>query len=422
MKLSIITINLNNAIGLSKTIESVINQTFKDFEFIVIDGGSSDESLIVMNKYADKISYWVSEPDNGIYDAMNKGVLAASGDWINFMNCGDTFVSQDTVANVFAKKEYPDADVIFGDSRIKMEKGDIFAVKASGNIDRLRFTPIYRHGASFVRSSVHRNHLFDLTKKKFGYALDFYFINTLYLSGYRFKKIDQEILVYLSDGVSNRPYKSAYYDFLISIENSFSIRAFLIFCKRMLVLIVKHSFLYPLFKVVNAFFVYYITNHVISHIPWWRIRRLYYKFMKMKIGKHSLANMGLYLFAPKNIEIGNYTHINKDCFIDGRGGCTIGNNVSISHHVSIVTGGHDINSRFFAERHLPIVIDNYVWIGVNATILQNVHIGKGAAVAAGAIVTKNVPPYAIVGGVPAKIIGQRSKDLDYHCSWEIPFV
>ena len=86
MKLSIITINLNNAAGLRKTIQSVVNQTYIDFEYIIIDGFSSDGSIEVIKEYADRINYWVSEPDRGIYNAMNKGILKTSGEYIHFLN------------------------------------------------------------------------------------------------------------------------------------------------------------------------------------------------------------------------------------------------------------------------------------------------------------------------------------------------
>ena len=86
MKLSIITINLNNVIGLEKTITSVINQNFLDFEYIIIDGSSTDGSLEIIKKYAEKIAYCVSEPDKGIYNAMNKGLKKASGQYCLFLN------------------------------------------------------------------------------------------------------------------------------------------------------------------------------------------------------------------------------------------------------------------------------------------------------------------------------------------------
>ena len=94
MKYSIITVNYNNKEGLRKTIESVISQTFRDFEYIVIDGGSSDGSAELLKEYSDKITYWVSEPDKGIYNGMNKGIAKATGDYLNFMNSGDCFYDQ----------------------------------------------------------------------------------------------------------------------------------------------------------------------------------------------------------------------------------------------------------------------------------------------------------------------------------------
>ncbi|NDW10592.1 glycosyltransferase family 2 protein [Dysgonomonas sp. 520] len=110
--LSIITINRNNALGLEKTINSVIGQAFNDYEYLIIDGASTDESVSIIEKHAPSISYWVSEPDKGIYSAMNKGIRKASGDYIIFMNSGDTFISPDTLQAVFSTKRT--ADLIAG--------------------------------------------------------------------------------------------------------------------------------------------------------------------------------------------------------------------------------------------------------------------------------------------------------------------
>ena len=100
MKYSIITVNYNNKDGLRATIESVVSQTFRDFEFIVIDGGSTDGSVDVLKEYNDKITYWVSEPDKGIYNGMNKGIAKATGDYLNFMNSGDCFYADDVLQRV----------------------------------------------------------------------------------------------------------------------------------------------------------------------------------------------------------------------------------------------------------------------------------------------------------------------------------
>lgn len=113
-KLSIITINLNNASGLRKTIESVISQTFSDFEYIIIDGGSTDGSVDVIKEYSDKITYWVSEPDKGIYNAMNKGIEKATGEYCIFMNSGDCLFNNTIVEEVFKQENNLGYDIIYG--------------------------------------------------------------------------------------------------------------------------------------------------------------------------------------------------------------------------------------------------------------------------------------------------------------------
>lgn len=118
MKLSIITINYNDSKGLRKTSESIVNQMFTDFEWIIIDGGSNDGSVEIIREYVAKVEqrgvncYWISEPDEGIYNAMNKGIKAAKGEYIQFLNCGDWLLNEHTLENVF--KEKHNEDILFG--------------------------------------------------------------------------------------------------------------------------------------------------------------------------------------------------------------------------------------------------------------------------------------------------------------------
>lgn len=112
MKLSIITVNLNNCEGLQKTIDSVVSQSFKDFEWIVIDGGSTDGSKELIEQYVEHFSYWVSEPDKGVYNAMNKGIKAAQGEYLQFLNSGDWLYDQNVLQTVFGKEHT--ADILFG--------------------------------------------------------------------------------------------------------------------------------------------------------------------------------------------------------------------------------------------------------------------------------------------------------------------
>ncbi len=112
-KLSIITINFNDAEGLQKTVESVFSQAFKDYEYIIIDGGSTDGSVEVIKKYDTQINYWVSEPDHGVYHAMNKGIIKATGDYLLFLNSGDLLPSSHTLEKVFEQAN--GEDLLYGD-------------------------------------------------------------------------------------------------------------------------------------------------------------------------------------------------------------------------------------------------------------------------------------------------------------------
>ena len=116
-KISVITINLNNKEGLERTIHSVVLQTFFDnVEYIVVDGGSTDGSIDVIRENERHLAHWVSEPDNGIYDAMNKGIDMASGDYCLFLNSGDTFFMPTSIQYVYP---YLDADIVYGDLMIE---------------------------------------------------------------------------------------------------------------------------------------------------------------------------------------------------------------------------------------------------------------------------------------------------------------
>lgn len=158
----------------------------------------------------------------------------------------------------------------------------------------------------------------------------------------------------------------------------------------------------------------YMTNHIINHIPSFTMRHAWYRIvLGWYIGPKAFIFMGLHVQMPgirtsgKKVFIGKGSLVNHGCRFHSGGGIVIGENVSISAGTWLITGTHDINDSQFAVSYKPIAIGNYVWIGVRATVLSGVTIGEGAIVMAGAMVTRDVPPYAVVGGVPAKIIGER---------------
>lgn len=163
----------------------------------------------------------------------------------------------------------------------------------------------------------------------------------------------------------------------------------------------------------------YICNHWISNVPIHFIRNWYYtKVMDFRIGNHSTFLMKCVFDFKKGLSIGENSVVNARCRIDNRGGIKIGDNVSISSDVTILTADHDMNSPDFAGRNRSVTIEDYVWVGTAAMIMPGVTIGQGAVIAAGAVVTKNVAPYNVVAGVPAKFIKERKKELSYTASYK----
>jgi glycosyltransferase involved in cell wall biosynthesis len=195
---SVITVVYNGEATIEATIRSVVEQEYKGLEYIVIDGGSTDGTVAIIRKYESRISWWKSESDKGIYDAMNKGIELAKGDWINFMNAGDIFASNE-VLNLFEGR-VTDADVIYGDAIIQYP-GFTTLWKKTALAEMWKRSP-FCHQASFVKSSVMRKYKFDLAYR---IGSDFDLFYRIYLDGGKFSCIEKVICVYdLIDGISEK--------------------------------------------------------------------------------------------------------------------------------------------------------------------------------------------------------------------------
>ncbi len=199
MKLSIITINLNNRGGLQKTIDSVIGQTFRDFEWIVIDGGSTDGSKELIEQYAEHFSYWVSEPDKGIYNAMNKGIKVAKGEYLQFLNSGDWLYNNDVIYD-FTRLE-SDCDIVYGDTNFYKD-GVLMENRRSPN--QLSFFYLFHlslgHCSTYIRRSLIKSVQYD---ENYRVCADWKFLIQMALDGRSFSHFPHIVSCFDLSGISS---------------------------------------------------------------------------------------------------------------------------------------------------------------------------------------------------------------------------
>jgi acetyltransferase-like isoleucine patch superfamily enzyme len=162
----------------------------------------------------------------------------------------------------------------------------------------------------------------------------------------------------------------------------------------------------------------FVCNRIVAHLPSHALRKFFYRsIMKFQIGELSFVFCRARFDNRGGFTMGSHSTINEECRLDNRGGITIGDNVSISAQVCILTADHDPRSPTFAGRERAVRIEDNAFIGTRAMILPGITIGRGAVVAAGAVVTKEVAPLSIVAGSPAKEIGRRDPTLDYRVDY-----
>lgn len=167
--------------------------------------------------------------------------------------------------------------------------------------------------------------------------------------------------------------------------------------------------------------VLYIANRIVSRIPSQHLRLFFFRHvMRFSIGPSSYVFMDVWFdrAGEGSFIMGHHSVINQKCRLDNRGVIVIGNNVAVSAEVCILTADHDLQSPEFTGRVRQVTIGDYVFIGTRALILPGVSVGRGAAIGAGSVVTKDVPEFAIVAGCPAKQVGRRSEaPFDYHADY-----
>ena len=199
--LSIITICYNIKDEIEKTCQSIVSQTWQDFEWIVVDGGSTDGTVDILNQYRSRMNVFISEPDKGVYNAMNKGIKLASGEWLNFMNGGDTYAANDVLEKVFKDKKY-DADVLYGNVNKIYPDGHTEHSHYKNKLDLFYFAnDVINHQSTFIRRS-----LFDkygLYDEKYRIASDWEKWIIFMKNGCMFKKVDMTVADFMCNGISS---------------------------------------------------------------------------------------------------------------------------------------------------------------------------------------------------------------------------
>lgn len=198
MIISVITVCYNDKENLRKTIESVISQTYKNLEYIIIDGGSKDGTDILVSEYKKLFPItFLSEKDEGIYDAMNKGVKLSTGKWLNFMNAGDTFFNKNSLqlATENLSEEY---DIVYGDTEIRYENFKIIKKEPKPNNLWMGRTP---HQSSLIKSDTMRRYWYNKNNK---IVADLEFFLTVYFNKGKIKKINQIISSFAKNGITEK--------------------------------------------------------------------------------------------------------------------------------------------------------------------------------------------------------------------------
>lgn len=252
-KLSIITINLNNREGLQKTIDSVINQTFKDFEWIIIDGGSLDGSKELIEKYSEHINYWVSEPDKGIYNAMNKGIMVSHGKYLLFLNSGDTLHEANTLKEIIY--ELIDDYIYIGNEKLKNGKVKTFNIKSDNDIIKYLILHHLPHQSTFIPKKLFND--FGLYREDLNITSDHEkFIESIIWGNYKTKHLDKIISVYDTTGISSDKIKLKEELNLLKITRSrfYFILEFYLCYNEIIQALLSNKYMFFLFRVYFFFY------------------------------------------------------------------------------------------------------------------------------------------------------------------------
>ena len=424
--ISIITINYNNADFLPETFDSMLNQTFTDYEYIIIDGGSTDKSVDIIKKYEPLFKgkmKWISESDNGISDAFNKGILMSKGEIVGIINSGD-YYSVNALNIVAEKYKKTDFDFFYGDTYKLNENGTIHSYITAKKWENKRIGTPFMHSSCFLKKKIYEelgvfntdfkiamdiDLLMRVVKKTDHIFIENQVISFQRIGGISHKNKIKGFKEYKK--INNKYYPEKRFSNLLLfyyriIKSQFN----QILKKTKIKFLIKFSY-----KNIRGFYLFFI-NSIVLNIPiqYLRMLLLYIFALNKTINFKINVLYKVRILNPHAINFGKNIRINRGVVLDGRGAkINIGNNVDIAMDSIIWTLSHDPSSPNHSTYAKSVTIEDYAWVGARSIIMPGVKIGKGAVIASGSVVTKDVPEMAIFGGNPAKFIKMRENKLSY---------
>lgn len=424
--ISVVVAVRNAQATLGKTLLSLRQQTCQDYEIILVDGASTDSTLRVAREFNDIINCQVSEDDSGIADAWNKGVRLARGRWIMFLNAGDLIHRDHFLRVEPLLNAAPISPVIFYCDVIKFNCHNEPTVKICGRSPTV--LSIRRGGIGFAHpgslSSIECFNQIGVFDTSLRIAIDTDWLLRSFNHGHAFQHFKS--VAYMSEGgISDRNFSGAMQEYFSSATRLGLVNErYAKFAKLALPAVRKllHAYRSVLRAPLRTFkhILVSLVNSVEKFLPFHWLRHRYFRLLGFRLGMRASIAMGFRFYKLGGIAIGDGSVVNRSCLFDNRDCIHIGDHVSIARDVSIFTAGHDPESPFFEMVTAPVHIDHHVVIFAGATLMPGVRIGNGAIVYSGAVVTKNVEPMTIVGGVPARIVGKRNTNPEYTLNYPYP--
>lgn len=411
---------------LRRTLQSLVAQTTRDFEIVLIDGASTDGTLGVAEEFSKDIAFQLSEPDTGIADAWNKGLCHARGAWIIFLNAGDLLHRDHFTRAMPALSGRTERPTVLYCDVLKFNDRKEPTVSIRGRPPTKR--GIARGGIGFAHpgclasASCFANigH-FDTSLR---IAIDTDWLLRAFKAGHSFQRF--ESVAYMAEGgVSDRKFGKAMREYFLCTTrlgltgNGYAMFASLLLpAIRRVLHVYRSAFRSPLRTLKHL--LVSIANSMAQCLPFHWMRRIYFGLLGFKLGPRASIAMGFQFYRTGNLSIGEGSVVNRSCLFDNRGSIQVGKHVSIARNVMIFTAGHDPESPFFEMMTAPVLIEDHAVIFANANIMPGVHIGFGAVVYGGSVVTKDVEPMTIVGGVPARPVGRRHTLPEYALDYTYP--